>query len=40
MSGAKIGGLGAAAGAVFGGGLGGAAKGGAMAVLGTLALKA
>ncbi|HSP23893.1 MAG TPA: tellurite resistance TerB family protein [Saliniramus sp.] len=40
MSGAKIGGLGAAAGALFGGGLGGAAKGGAMAILGTLALKA
>ena len=40
MSGAKIGGLGAAAGAVFGGGVGGAAKGGAMAILGTLALKA
>ena len=40
MTGAKIGGLGAAAGAVFGGGLGGAAKGGAMAILGTLALKA
>lgn len=40
MSGAKIGGLGAAAGAIFGGGIGGAAKGGAMAVLGTLALKA
>jgi uncharacterized membrane protein YebE (DUF533 family) len=40
MSGAKIGGLGAAAGALLGGGIGGAAKGGAMAVLGTLALKA
>ncbi len=40
MSGAKIGGLGAAAGAVFGGGIGGAAKGGTMAILGTLALKA
>lgn len=40
MSGAKIGGLGAAAGALLGGGLGGAVKGGAMAVLGTLALKA
>jgi uncharacterized membrane protein YebE (DUF533 family) len=40
MSGAKIGGLGAAAGALFGGGLGGAVKGGGMAVLGTLALKA
>jgi uncharacterized membrane protein YebE (DUF533 family) len=40
MSGAKIGGLGAAAGALFGGGIGGAARGGAMAVLGTLALKA
>jgi uncharacterized membrane protein YebE (DUF533 family) len=40
MSGAKIGGLGAAAGALLGGGIGGAARGGAMAVLGTLALKA
>lgn len=40
MSGAKIGGIGAAAGALLGGGVGGAAKGGAMAVLGTLALKA
>jgi len=40
MSGAKIGGIGAAAGAVFGGGIGGAVKGGAMALLGTLALKA
>lgn len=40
MSGAKIGGLGAAAGMLLGGGLGGAARGGAMAVLGTLALKA
>lgn len=40
MSGAKIGGLGAAAGALFGGGIGGAVKGGAMAVLGTLALRA
>ena len=40
MSGAKIGGLGAAAGAIFGGGAKGAAKGGAMAILGTLALKA
>ena len=40
LSGAKIGGLGAAAGGLLGGGLGGAAKGGAMAILGTLALKA
>jgi uncharacterized membrane protein YebE (DUF533 family) len=40
MTGAKIGGLGAAAGALLGGGIGGAAKGGAMAVLGTLALRA
>lgn len=40
MSGAQIGGIGAAAGALLGGGLGGAAKGGAMAILGTLALGA
>ena len=40
MSGAQIGGAGAALGAVFGGGLKGAAKGGAMALLGTMALKA
>jgi uncharacterized membrane protein YebE (DUF533 family) len=40
MSGAKIGGLGALAGGLLGGGLGGAAKGGAMAILGTLALQA
>lgn len=40
MSGAKIGGLGAAAGALLGGSVGGAAKSGAMAVLGALALKA
>jgi uncharacterized membrane protein YebE (DUF533 family) len=40
MSGAQVGGIGAAAGALLGGGLGGAARGGAMAVLGTLALGA
>jgi uncharacterized membrane protein YebE (DUF533 family) len=40
LSGAKIGGIGAIAGALLGGGLGGAARGGAMAVLGTLALTA
>ena len=40
LSGAQIGGIGAAAGALLGGGLGGAAKGGAMAMLGTLALGA
>ncbi len=40
MSGAQIGGIGAAAGALLGGGLGGAARGGAMAILGTLALTA
>lgn len=41
MSGAQIGGLGALAGALFGGGgFKGAASGGAMAVLGTLALNA
>ncbi len=40
MSGAKIGGLGALAGGVLGGGLKGAAQGGALAILGTLALKA
>ena len=40
LSGAQIGGIGAAAGALLGGGLGGAARGGAMAVLGTLALGA
>jgi uncharacterized membrane protein YebE (DUF533 family) len=40
LSGAQIGGIGAAAGALLGGGLGGAARGGVMAVLGTLALGA
>ena len=40
LSGAQLGGIGAAAGALLGGGLGGAARGGAMAVLGTLALGA
>lgn len=41
LSGAQIGGIGALAGAVLGGGgLGGAARGGAMAILGTLALNA
>jgi len=40
LSGAQIGGIGAAAGALLGGGLGGAARGGAMAVLGTLAIGA
>ena len=40
LSGAQVGGIGAAAGALLGGGLGGAAKGGAMAILGTLALGA
>jgi uncharacterized membrane protein YebE (DUF533 family) len=40
MSGAKIGGLGALAGAVLGGGLGGAARGGALAMVGAVALKA
>ncbi len=40
LSGAQIGGIGAAAGALLGGGLGGAARGGAMAILGTLALGA
>jgi uncharacterized membrane protein YebE (DUF533 family) len=40
MSNAKIGGLGAAAGALFGGGLEGAARGGALAMLGTMALTA
>lgn len=40
MSGGKIGGLGALVGGLLGGGLGGAAKGGIMAVLGTLAVKA
>lgn len=40
LSGAQIGGIGAAAGALLGGGLGGAARGGALAVLGTLALTA
>ena len=40
LSGAQVGGIGAIAGALLGGGLGGAAKGGAMAVLGTLALSA
>ena len=40
LSGAPVGGIGAIAGALLGGGLGGAARGGAMAVLGTLALSA
>ncbi len=40
MSGGQIGGLGALAGALLGRGVGGAAKGGAMAILGTLALNA
>lgn len=40
LSGAQVGGIGAIAGALLGGGVGGAAKGGAMAVLGTLALNA
>lgn len=40
LSGAQLGGIGAAAGALFGGGLKGAARGGALAVLGTLALGA
>ena len=40
MSGAQLGGIGAMAGALLGGGVGGAARGGALAVLGTLALGA
>ena len=41
LSGAQIGGIGALAGAILGGGgLGGAARGGAMAILGTLAVNA
>lgn len=40
LSGAQIGGIGALAGAVLGGGFRGAARGGAMAMLGTLALAA
>ncbi|MBB5221940.1 uncharacterized membrane protein YebE (DUF533 family) [Amaricoccus macauensis] len=41
LSGAQLGGIGALAGALLGGGgLGGAARGGAMAILGTLALNA
>lgn len=40
MTGAQIGGIGAAAGAMLGGGLGGAARGGLLAVLGTMALGA
>jgi uncharacterized membrane protein YebE (DUF533 family) len=40
MSGGQITGIGAAAGALLGGGLGGAARGSALAVLGTLALAA
>jgi hypothetical protein len=40
LSGAQVGGIGAIAGALLGGGLGGAARGGAMAVLGTLAISA
>ncbi len=40
MSGAQLGGIGALAGALLGGGVGGAARGGALAVLGTLAVNA
>ena len=40
MSTGQIGGIGAAAGALLGGGVGGAAKGGVMAILGTMALSA
>ncbi|MFO1141828.1 MAG: tellurite resistance TerB family protein [Amaricoccus sp.] len=40
LSGAQIGGIGALAGAILGGGLGGAARGGTMAILGTLAVSA
>lgn len=40
LSNAQVGGIGAVAGALLGGGLGGAAKGGALAVLGTLAMTA
>jgi uncharacterized membrane protein YebE (DUF533 family) len=40
MTTGQIGGIGAAAGALLGGGVGGAAKGGVMAVLGTMALSA
>ncbi|MFT3973283.1 MAG: DUF533 domain-containing protein [Amaricoccus sp.] len=41
LSGAQVGGIGALAGAILGGGgLGGAARGGAMAILGTLAINA
>ncbi len=40
MSGAQLGGIGAVAGALLGGGVGGAARGGALAMLGTLALSA
>jgi uncharacterized membrane protein YebE (DUF533 family) len=40
LSGAQVGGIGALAGAILGGGLGGAARGGTMAILGTLAVSA
>ena len=40
MNTGQIGGIGAAAGALLGGGVGGAAKGGVMAILGTMALSA
>ncbi|MCB1351301.1 MAG: tellurite resistance TerB family protein [Rhodobacteraceae bacterium] len=40
LSGAQVGGIGALAGAVLGGGISGAAKGGALALLGTLAIGA
>jgi uncharacterized membrane protein YebE (DUF533 family) len=40
LSGAQVGGIGAAAGALLGGGVGGAMRGGAMAVLGSLAVGA
>ena len=40
LSGAQLGGIGALAGAFLGGGVGGAARGGAMAILGTLAISA
>lgn len=40
LSGAHVGGIGAVAGALFGGGVSGAAQGGALAVLGTLAIGA
>jgi uncharacterized membrane protein YebE (DUF533 family) len=40
LSGGQLGGIGALAGALLGGGVGGAARGGALAILGTLALGA